>query len=87
MESDAHSIHNSVVFDRCFEDRLHRLTLCYSHHQLSILCHQLSVSNPHDTELNLLDDPLFKGRNKKLLQEKLVMFNIKDQLGITNTAV
>lgn len=70
VESDAHSLYDPVVFDRCVKCRLHRLLICCSHYQLSVLCHQLSVGNPHDTELNLLDDPLFKGRNKKFLQKK-----------------
>lgn len=61
VESDAHSLYDPVVFDRRVKGRLHCLLICCSHHQLSILCHQLSVGNPHDTELNLLDDPLFKG--------------------------
>lgn len=61
VERDAHSLHDSVVFDRCVEGRLHSLVISCSHHQLSVLCDQLSVGNPHDTELNLLNDPLLKG--------------------------
>lgn len=61
MESNAHSLHNPVVFDKGIKDWLYCLLLSDGHHQLSILHHQLSVGDSHDTELNLLDDPLFKG--------------------------
>lgn len=61
VERDAHSLHDPVAFHRCVEGWLLGLPFCCSDNQLSVLGHQLSVGDPHDTELNLLNDPLLKG--------------------------
>lgn len=69
VESNTHSLHDAVVFDRCTKGRLHCLLLCNSHRHLSILNHQFCVGDSHDTELDLLNDPLFKSRNEEFLQK------------------
>lgn len=61
VESDSHSLHDPVVFHWCVKGWLHCLLICYSHYQLSVLCHKLSVSNCHDTQFDLLYYPLLKG--------------------------
>ena len=67
MESDAHSLNDPVVFDRSVEGRLHGVCGGGGHHQLSVLCHNLSVGDTHDVELDLLDYPLLDGRKVKFL--------------------
>lgn len=49
VESDTHSINDSVVFDRGFEGRLNGFMLGYGHHLFSVLSQQLRVSDHHDT--------------------------------------
>lgn len=68
VKSDAHSLHNSVIFNRGVKSGLHCLSGGGSHHQLSILCHNLSVGDLHNVELYLLNDPLLHGRQMEFLQ-------------------
>ena len=68
VERDAHSLHDPIVFDRSVEGGLHRLGGGSGHHQLSVLCDNLSVGDLHDAELDLLNDPLLDGRQVELLQ-------------------
>lgn len=61
VERNTHSFHDPVVFDRCVKSWLLRLPLCCSYHQLSVLSHQLSVGDAHDTQLNFMNDLSLKG--------------------------
>lgn len=68
VESSAHPLHDPVTFHWSVKGWLYRLSLSGSHHQLSILCHNLSVADFHNGKLNLLDDPLLDDRQMEFLQ-------------------